>query len=274
MTRRSRRRLAAPLAAAALAAALLVPTAGGAREGRVLRVCADPNNLPFTNARLEGFENRLADLVARDLDAAVVYTWWAQRRSFLRNTLGAAVCDLVVGVRADSDAVLTTRPYYRSAYAFVSRRDRNLQIRSLDDPTLARLRIGVQLVGDDGADAPPAHALARRGLVDNVVRFSVPGDYAEANLPARIVEAVAAGEVDVAIAWGPRAGYFARRQSVPLEVVPVADAVDRTGLPLAFDIAMGVRKGDAPLRDAVQRVLDRRRGEIEQILDAFGVPRV
>ncbi|HVG45621.1 MAG TPA: quinoprotein dehydrogenase-associated putative ABC transporter substrate-binding protein, partial [Longimicrobium sp.] len=219
----------------ALALTLALGAAGcaraDARPARELRVCADPNNLPFSNARGEGFENRIAELVARDLDARVRYTWWAQRRGFFRNTLRAHACDLVPGVPTSFELVLATRPYYRSTYVFVHRADAPFRVRSFDDPVLRRLRVGVQLVGDDYANTPPAHALARRGIIDNVRGYTVYGDYRQDNPPARIIEAVAHGEIDVAVAWGPLAGYFATRQGVPLEIVPVSPQIDLPFLP-------------------------------------------
>jgi mxaJ protein len=238
-----------------------------------LRVCADPNNLPFSNAREEGFENRLAELVARDLGTGVRYVWWAQRRGFLRNTLNAGECDVVMGLPSAMEMTLTTRPYYRSSYVFVTRRDRRLRLTSFDDEALERLRIGVQLVGDDGANSPPAHALSRRGIIRNVVGYSVYGDYASENPPARIISAVAEDEIDVALAWGPLAGYFAGLQRVPLDLVPVSPQIDAPFLPFVFDIAMGVRRDDAPLRDRLDGIIARRRDEIDAILQAFRVPR-
>lgn len=241
---------------------------------RVLRVCADPNNLPFSNRRLEGFENRIAELVARDLGASLSYTWWPQRRGFVRNTLDTGDCDVVMGVPASYELVLTTRPYYRSTYVFVSRRDRHLGVRSFDDPVLRRVRIGVQLVGDDYANSPPSHALAARGVVGNVHGYSVYGDYSQENPTAAIVDAVGRGEVDVAVVWGPLAGYFARRQPVPLDLVPVSPQIDLPFLPFVFDISMGVRRQDKDLKEELDRILERRKPGIDAILDAYGVPRV
>src|SRR5436190_22081100 len=175
---------------------------------RELRVCADPNNLPFSNKQLEGFENKIADLVGRDLHASIAYTWWAQRRGFVRNTIGSGTCDVLMGVPTRFERTLVTRPYYRSSYVFVTRRDRRLAIRSFDDRALRQVRVGVQLIGDDGGNSPPAHALAARHIVANVVGYTVYGDYLEPNPPARIVKAVAHGDVDVAIVWGPLAGYL------------------------------------------------------------------
>jgi mxaJ protein len=239
-----------------------------------LRVCADPNNLPFTNARGEGFENRIAELLARDLGTHVAYTWWAQRRGFLRNTLGAEQCDVVMGLPTQVDAVATTEPYYRSAYVFVTQRARRLRIRGYDDPILKKLRVGVQLVGDDGANSPPAHSLSRRGIVQNVVGYSVYGDYSSNSPPSVIIAAVARGDIDVAAAWGPLAGYFAARQRVPLDLTPVSPLAAGNALPQAFDISMAVRRGDKALRDRLNRFIHERRGEIDRILAAYHVPRV
>jgi mxaJ protein len=257
--------------------AAAIPTRAGDGDAkaapRVLRISADPNNLPFTNERREGFENRIAEILARDLGAEIRYTWRAQRRGFFRETLRNGECDLILGVPAGFERALTTAPYYRSSYVFVSRKDRGLDIRSFDDPKLKNLKIAVQLIGDDGVNTPPAHALAARGLVENVEGFTLYGDYNEANPPARIVEAVAKGEVDLAVAWGPLAGYFARKRG-DLTLTPVEPATDSTGLPMTFAIAMGVRKGDGELRREIDAILLRRRDEIGKILDEYGIPRV
>ena len=283
-------------AAAALAAVVLLVAfaalagGGGARRAaraedlnartdappprRVLRVGADPNNLPFSNDRLEGFENRIAALVARELDAELRYTWHAQRRGFFRRCLKEDGVDLVLGVPVGFEMALPTKPYYRSTYVFVTRTDRHLDVRSLDDPSLRDLTIGVHLIGDDGSNAPPAHALARRGMVDNVRGYSIYGDYREPNPPARVVEAVADGEVDVAIVWGPLAGHFAKRHGGTLTVVPVTPAVDPPALRYQFSIAMGVRPGDAALKGELDGVIERNRAEIGRILAEYGVPTV
>jgi mxaJ protein len=255
-----------------LSSLLAVSLAFQGAAPRVLRVCADPNNLPFSNERREGFENRLAELVARELHATVQYTWWAQRRGYVRNTLKAGRCDVIMGVPTGLGPVLVTRPYYRSTYAFVTRRG-GPRIASLDDARLRRLRVGVQIIGDDFANAPPAMALSKRGIVRNVRGYSVLGDYREPNPPSRIIRAVANGDIDVGIAWGPLAGYFAPRAAVPLRVTPVSPEVDVPYLPFVFDIAMGVRREDTALRDTLDAVLLRRRSEIDRLLADYGVPR-
>jgi mxaJ protein len=240
----------------------------------VLRVCADPNNLPFSNERGEGFENKLAELLAQDLGDRVEYTWWAQRRGFFRNTLRAGTCDIVIGVPAGFEMAATTKPYYRSTYVFLSRRGRHFNVTSFDDPLLKKLRIGVQIIGDDYSNAPPAHALTRRNIVENVRGFTVYGDYSKHDPPARIVDAVASGDIDLAIVWGPLAGYFAKQSRVPLEVVPVSPQIDQPFLPFVFDISMGVRRDDQELKDQVEQFMERRRGDIDRILEDYRVPRV
>lgn len=240
----------------------------------MLRVCADPNNLPFSNQQEEGFENRLAELVAQELGAKVQYTWWAQRRGFVRMTLRADSCDVIMGVPASYELVLPTKPYYRSTYVFVYRADAPFQIDSFDDPDLPRLQVGVHLVGDDYANTPPAHALGKRGMIENVVGYSIYGDYSQPNPPARILDALVRGEIDVAVVWGPLAGYFAPRQPVPLRIVPVSPQVDLPFLPMVYDIALGVERGDTAMKQELERILDTRRREIRALLDEYGVPRV
>jgi mxaJ protein len=229
-----------------------------------LRVCADPNNLPFSNEREQGFENRIARLVARDMGRKVSYVWWPQRRGFIRNTLQAKRCDVVIGIPSSFELARPTRAYYRSSYVFISRRDRRLAVRSFDDPALKRLRIGLHVIGDDYANVPPAQALAKRGVTRNITGYSIYGDYSKESPPAALIDAV--------IAWGPLAGYFAKRASVPLKIVPVSPEVDPPSLPFVFDICMGVRKEDKALSDELDVVLERRKKEIDRLLRDYGVP--
>jgi mxaJ protein len=261
-----------------LACLLAVSLCGGCHRGspsaRVLRICADPNNLPFSDRAGEGFENRLAELLAADRHATLDYTWWAQRRGFVRNTLNASTCDVVMGVPADLELTSTTRPYYRSSYMFVSRSDRQLHLHSFDDPRLRTLRVGVQMIGDDFSNSPPAHALSNRGIVRNVVGYSVFGDYARPHPLSPIVDAVDRGEVDAAVVWGPPAGYFARTASHRLELTPVTPRIDAPRLPFVFDIAMGVRRGNTQLLGELDDFILRRRAAIDAILTEYGVPRM
>lgn len=260
---------------ALVATLLLALFASAAIAGpvRELRVCADPNNLPFSNEKQEGFENRIIDVVAGELGAEVSYVWWAQRRGFIRNTLSAGLCDLIPGAPTALDLLRTTKPYYRSAYVFVTRED-GPDVTSFDDPSLRVLEVGVQLIGDDGANSPPMAALARRGIVGRLRGFPVYGDYASPNPPSKIIEAVANGDIDVAIAWGPLAGYFAGRQRVKLKVVPVSPLIDKPILPMLYDISMGVRRDDRKLRGEVDRALEKHRPEIDAILTEYHVPRL
>ena len=248
------------------------PLAADPEQGgeKLFKVCADPNNLPFSNQAQEGFENKLAELIAADLSEKVSYTWWAQRRGNIRNTLKARACNVIMGVPAGLGMVETTRPYYRSTYVFVTRPDRSA-LSSLKDPALKTLKVGVQLIGDNGFNTPPAHALAAEGVV-NVRGYTVYGDYRDQNPAAGIVEAVRNGEVDVAAVWGPLAGYFASRDGAKLTVTPISDPDDFAPLRFQFDIAMGVRKGDAALKVQLNQVLERRRDEIERLLQSYDVP--
>ncbi len=244
----------------------------GVAEARTLRVCADPNNLPFSNEKREGFENKLVDLLAEEMGARVDYTWWAQRRGNVRETLNEGLCDLIPGVGASLEMLATTRPYYRSAYVAVVRDPALKGLASFDDPRLPRLKIGVQLIGDDGSNTPPAHALSRRGMIGNVRGFAVYGDYAQPTPQAPIVQAVANGEVDAAFVWGPTAAYFVKRSSVPLTFAVVSPLSDGPALPMAFDVSMGVRRGDAALRRELEGALERRASDIRAILTSYGVP--
>jgi mxaJ protein len=243
-----------------------------AAERPTLRVCSDPNNLPFSNARGEGFENRIAELIARDLGMKVSYYWWPQRRGFIRKTLNAGQCDVLIGVPANLGMVATTQPYYRSTYVFVTRRDRKLDVRSFDDPRLRTLKIGVPMIGNEYANSPPAHALSNRGIVGNVAGYMVYGDSSSRHPRRGLVEAVAAREVDIGAVWGPIAGYYIRRSSVPLKAVAVTPEIDLPFLPFVFDIAMAVRRGD-PLKERLDDLIERRRAEIDAILRRYGVPR-
>ena len=239
---------------------------------RTLTACADPNNLPFSNKAGEGFENKLASMIASDLHAKLDYVWWAQRRGYVRNTLNEAKCDFWPGIASNVEMVATTRPYYRSTYMFVSRADANLKGLTLDDPRLKHLRIGVQMVGNDASNTPPAHALATRGVIANLRGYMLYGDYRRPNPPAAVVEAVERGEVDVALVWGPLAGFFAARSQVPLRIEPVTPWFADQQWPMQFDVSVGVRKDDQRLLKAIDRVLVRRKGDIQRLLAIYHVP--
>lgn len=256
---------------ALLAAATLMLAAHSA-TARTLKVCADPNNMPFSNKAGEGFENKIVEMVAKDLGADIDYTWWAQRRGFVRNTLKSGDCDVWPGVAVGMDTLTTTHPYYRSSYVFVSRKADGLDITSFDDPRLRTLTVGVQMVGNDAMNTPPAHALARRGITQNVRGFMLYGDYREPNPPAAIIDAVGRHEIDIAVAWGPMAGYFAGHETPNLAISLVDGPFDGPGWQTTFDIAMGVRKGNTELADEINAALEHHLDAIREVLKHYGVP--
>lgn len=266
--------LRAGIAALALAAVFAGSVPATAAPRQELVVCADPNNLPFSSRNGSGFENKLAELVAHDMGVRLRYVWWAQRRGFVRHTLTEPRCDLWPGVAVGLERVSTTRPYYRSTYVFVSRADSKLDGLTLDDPRLRTARVGVQLIGNDAMNTPPAHALARRGVVQNVRGYSVYGNYTQPNPPARIVAAVARGEIEVGLVWGPLAGYFASHSPIRLRVQPVTPALDDGVLPMTYSIAMGVSRAEPRLRARVDEILQAEAPAIGKILDAYHVPRL
>lgn len=250
------------------------PGAAPAAANPPLRVCADPSNLPFSNEAGQGFENKLAQMLAHSLGKQVRFVWHAQGKEFLRDTLNAGVCDVVMGLpTADhSYGVLTTRPYYRSTYVLVYRADAPYQLKSLDDPRLRTLQIGVHATGDDWVDLPGGATLAHRGIVKNVHVYTLGVDYSHANSSADLINAVARGDVDVAIAWGPLAGYFASREPVKLKLVPLTNT--HTILPFEFSISMAVRHGNGALRDKLNAFLAMHRAAVRQLLAKYGVPQL
>jgi mxaJ protein len=236
------------------------------------RVCADPYNMPFSNDREEGFENKIAHVVANDLNASIINYWWPQRRGFLRNSILSGSCDVLIGAPVGLDPVATTKPYYRSTYYLVYRADRGLTIRSLDDSLLKRLKIGVNMIGYDYTNTPPAHALGVRGIVGLVGFGNFLNADPHADHPEDIIDALAKDSIDVAIVWGPKAGYWVKREPVPLTMVALPDSDPVSGMPFAFSMAMGVRHRDKALKAQLDSVIDRRRGEIVSILQQYSVP--
>ena len=238
----------------------------GQTASAAFRVCADANNLPYSNDKLEGFENKIASLFARELGATPTYTWWPDRRGFIRNTLRANQCDVVIGVPNGYDQVRWTTPYYRSSYAFVFVKDGKFQVRSWDDQLLRRARIGVV------AATPPADALIKKNLMGNVAAYRLTIDYTT-EYPGKIVDDVAAGKIDLAIVWGPVAGYFAKKATVPLEVV-VVPPLEGVPVPFTYEISMGVRKRDNARQEQLEALLRKHEAQIVNILREYGVPLV
>jgi mxaJ protein len=240
---------------------------------RELRVCADPANLPYSNEREEGFENRIAHVLADDLGMTVLFVWSQQRRGFLRRTLNAGECEVVIGWPAGQRGMAQTQPYYGSSYVFVTATHRTSAPTGLDDPRLRDWRIGLQAIGADGSTTPPASSLAKRGIVDKVIGFPMWGDEGDGLPQARIVDAVASGAIDVAIVWGPFAGYFAKRYRDKLTLTPVAPDAGQPALSFQYGMALGVRQTERPgLLPELQAALHRREIEIKAILRDYGIP--
>ncbi len=256
-----------------IVAAALVLLCVGARavyadEAKELRVCGDPSNLPFSNQKLEGIENKIADVIAQDLGMTVSYTWWPHQRGLVKRVLNTRRCDVMLGIPKGYDLVQWTKPYYRTGYVIAYRKDRGLKLRSLDDPRLKTLKIGVQV------NTPPHDALGQRGIVgDNVIGYQLMFDsnfHAE-DYPGKLVEDLIAGTVDVALVWGPIAGYFAAKKAAPIELV-LLEGRPENGERFEFDISMGVRKSDKELKGKLEDALARRHDDIRHILEEFGVP--
>lgn len=206
------------------------------------------------------------------LGLSVSDLWHAQRRGYLRRTIDAGRCDLVMGAPVCLRSMLTTTLYYRSTYVFVTRKDCKFGINSFNDPALKPIKIELHLVGDDGENPRPLYSLVRRGLANNVTGSKLWDVDGVKKPRGRIIAAVAKGEVDVAIVWGPFAGYFAKQQSVPLKIVPAP--TDIATLPLEYSMALGVRTGDDKLKGRLEAVLDKRRNDTRAILAGYGVPLV
>ncbi|MGH9521314.1 MAG: quinoprotein dehydrogenase-associated putative ABC transporter substrate-binding protein [Terriglobales bacterium] len=235
-----------------------------------LRVCADAGNLPFSNTQQQGFENALAHMVAHDLHRDMQFLWLPQQAEQVEKAMRVLNCDLVMGTSAPSREMVLSAPYYRSSFVFVSRRDRNIDISSLADARLANYRIGAHVIGGADATVPPAQELARRGLVRNIVGYSIYGHPTQANPSSELISAVAHGDVDLAVAWGPMAGYFAKTSAVPLRITPICNP--DPAMPVAFSISMGIRRGDDLMREQVNRILARREKQIRGLLASYGVP--
>jgi quinoprotein dehydrogenase-associated probable ABC transporter substrate-binding protein len=229
-----------------------------------LRVCADPANLPFSNDKGEGFENKIAELLAAELGVPVVYTWYPDSTGFIRNTLRARKCDLIVGTISGNELLQNTNPYYRSAFALVYRRDAGLSLSSLADASMKKLKLGAI------AGTPPVTTLAQQGMLKNLrpyqllvdTRFSHPGE--------EMVHDVANGVIDVGILWGPMAGYYAKQESVPLEVVALK--TENAAVRLDYRITMGVRYNEPEWKRDINNLIRKLQPHINRILLDYGVP--
>ena len=236
-----------------------------------LRVCSGADSLPYTSPQHDGLDDRVAAIVARDLVRPLEYVAQVRRRVFALGADERGACDLVMGVPEGTRDLLTTTAYYRSSYVFVSRGTVQPPLTSFDDSRLRHMRIGIQLVGDEGGAAPTIRALARRQLAGQVRGFPVLGNAARADAQRAIVDAVASGAVDTAAVWGPIGGYYAARARPPLRVTLIEPA---PGDPQAFSfgLAIGLQPAAAALRDRVNAALARRQAEIVRVLRAYHIP--
>jgi mxaJ protein len=256
---------------------LVSAAASGQEEGGWdMRVCADPNNLPYSNRAEEGYENRIAEILADQLEARLSYVWYPQRQLQIREVFREGECDLIMGVPDGNPLVLTSLPYYQSTYAFVYKSDAPFEIDSLDDPDLNDLRIGAQVPGGDGTATPPIEYLISRGLGRNLVGFSIFGDYSQPSPLRPIVDAVVNDSIDVAVVWGPIGGYFGNLEEPPLEVVPVTPQIVSTPtfLPMVFSLSIATRQGDEDLADLLDRAIIARWEDIQAVLNDYHVPLV
>ena len=227
-----------------------------------LLVCADPQNAPFSDRQKTGFENRIAEVIGADLHRPVRFYWARKGRGFVREVVNKGSCDVLIDIPVGVHGLLISKPLYRSTYVFVTRRS-SPAITSLDDPNLRRMKIGVQILGD--GYAPPAQALARRGLSSNVVGYHMDRD------TGSIIAAVRQGKVDTAIVWGPIAGYYSRHGS-SLRLSPVTPAVDPPMLPFTFAMAVGVRRSEPALLQQINQAISKESVRVHQILEAYNIP--
>ena len=236
------------------------------------KVCADPENMPYSNQKGEGFENKIAEVLAKDLGKELSYEFWLDRQGFLRNTINAQRCDVIMGMGSDVDNLRTSKPYYRSGYVFVYRKSSNYNIKDWDSPDLRKGIIGI--VGQ----SPPTIALRDHDLMGNAHPYRLQRDL---NLPpSEMIDDLVAGKNDIAIIWGPIGGYFAKQSKEPLVVVPIPefkserDSFDTEKGKSQFNISVAVRKKDKDRMEMIQGALDRNQSKIMKILDDYGIPHV
>jgi quinoprotein dehydrogenase-associated probable ABC transporter substrate-binding protein len=229
-----------------------------------LRICADPNNLPYSNQKMEGFENKIAALLGKTLHLNVAYTWFPQVIGFVRNTLQSYRCDLVIGTVAGDEMMATTNPYYFTTYVMLYRSDKGLDFKGLQDPRLASLHLGVV-----GA-TPPSDLLVRHDLMAQVKPYELTVDTRVESPTHQMVQDVMDGKIDVGFLWGPIAGYYRKHDGLPLTLVPLQD---EPGMPrMQYHIAMGVRVNEPEWRRRINAVILQQQAAITGILRDYGVP--
>ena len=233
-------------------------------ERKVLKVCADPNNLPFSDEKKEGFENKIAELLGTAHGLKVEYTWFPQTIGFVRNTLRAYRCDLVIGTVAGDESMQTTNPYYFTTYVMLYRSDKGLSLKGLQDPQLARLRLGVV------SATPPSDLLVRHALMANAKPYPLSVDTRVESPTHQMVKDLMAGRIDVGLLWGPIAGYYRQHDKLPLTLVPLADEAGAARM--KYHIAMGVRPNEPEWRRRVNVMILEQQPQLTAILREYGVP--
>jgi quinoprotein dehydrogenase-associated probable ABC transporter substrate-binding protein len=235
---------------------------------KVLRVCADPANLPFSNEKKEGFENKIAEIIGNELSVPVEYTWFPQATGFTRNTLLAKRCDVIIGTGQGDELVLNTNALYRSAYALIYKPGTGLDgVESIFDPKLKGKKVGTV------QGTPSANLVAKAGLMDKARPYRLMVDRRYDDPSAEMVKDIRSGEIDAGVMWGPIAGYYASRDGDKLTVVPLTKDVDKAGR-LDFRITMGVRQGDDLWKRQLNDVIRKRQADIDKVLLEYGVPMI
>lgn len=234
-------------------------------DPKVLRVCADPRDMPYSNTKGDGFENKIAHLLAKDLNKSVAYTWYPNAPGFVRRTLAIYKCDIIMGVPQGDDIVQVTNPYYHSVYALVFKPGNGLDgLDTLSDPRLKGKRIGVI------AGTPPASYLVRNGLMDKAKPYPLVVDTRYDSSPAKMMHDIVAGDIDVGVLWGPLAGYYAKQAGAPIKIVPLLK--EKNGPHLSYRIGMGVRFSDQTWKRQLNRLIRKEQPAITAMLLSYGVP--
>ncbi len=240
------------------------------REAGLIRVCADPDNMPSSNEKGEGYENKIAELIAKELNSRLSYVWYPTRRGYFR-IINGMYCDMALEAPAGLDMTGVTKPYFRSGYVFVARKGSGLEdVNSLADPRLKRLKIGINTYTSDGENSPPAMALSRYGVVGNLTGYNT--FFSDMLRPDDIIKGVSSKQVDLAIVWGPLAGYYAKQSPVPLVLTPLPARDSLSDIPFQYNMGIAVRRRDKEFRDSLQAVLERKRPEVDAILKQYNVP--
>ena len=267
------------LGAMALVVFLFPRSAARAADPAPLIACAAPDNMPFSNDKQQGFENKIGALIAGQLGRPIGFAWTEERPDTIRAALNSGRCDFVLGVPSQFAGVDATLPYYWSSYVLISRVDRHLDLSSLKDHRVRKLKIGVAAVGNDPLYSPPAQVLADAGMQKNLVPFPIDGGGPAGAQAARIIDAVIHGDVDTAALWGPLAGWFVDQAPVALTMTPIGDTDQFSSrkihfrlIGLQYEMTMGVRAGNDALRQQLDAAIAQRQAEITALLKSYGVP--